>query len=50
MFPGLEEAFKKKRKKSWPARPELYMNKTLLWRSINSPNGYVEKENVRSLI
>lgn len=48
MFP------QKEKKKSWPARlqasPELYMNKTFLWRSINSPNGYVEKENARSLI
>lgn len=55
MFPrGLEEGPQKEKKKSWPARlqasPELYMNKTFLWRSINSPNEYVEKENARSLI
>lgn len=55
MFPrGPEEGPQKEKKKSWPARlqasPELYMNKMFLWRSINSPNGYVEKENARSLI
>lgn len=51
---GLEEGPQKEKKKSWPARlqasPELYMKKTFLWRSINSLNGYVEKENARSLI